>query len=44
MSIYPKVTEEDLNKSAKISEQQKTQRAIKTKNRILKHTHDRVFE
>ena len=40
MSIYPNVTKEDLNNLSKLAEQQKTQRAIKIKNRILKQTHD----
>ena len=34
MSIYSNVTEQDL------AEQQKNQRALKIKNRILKQTHD----
>ena len=40
MSIYSNVTEEDLNNLHKLAEQQKEQRALKIKNRILKQTHD----
>ena len=40
MSIYSKVTEQDLNNLRKLAEQQKNQRALKIKNRILKQTHD----
>ena len=40
MSIYSNVTEQDLNNLRKLAEQQKNQRAIKIKNRILKQTHD----
>ena len=40
MSIYSNVTEQDLINLRKIAEQQKDQRALKTKNRILKQTHD----
>ena len=40
MSIYSKVTEQDLNNLRKLAEQQKNQRAEKIKNRILKQTHD----
>ena len=40
MSIYPNVTQEDLNKLSELAEQQKEQRANKIKNRILKQTHD----
>ena len=40
MSIYSNVTEEDLSNLRKLAEQQKEQRAIKFKNRILKQTHD----
>ena len=40
MSIYPNVTQEDLNKLSQLAEQQKEQRATKIKNRILKQTHD----
>ena len=41
MSIYSNVTEEDLINLRKLAEQQKEQRAIKIKNRILKQTHDK---
>ena len=40
MSIYSKVTEQDLINPRKLAEQQKNQRAEKIKNRILKQTHD----
>ena len=40
MSIYSNVTEQDLINLRKLAEQQKEQRALKTKNRILKETHD----
>ena len=40
MSIYSNVTEADLNNLRKLAEQQKNQRALKIKNRILKQTHD----
>ena len=40
MSIYSNVTEQDLINLHKLAEQQKNQRAEKTKNRILKQTHD----
>ena len=40
MSIYSNVTEEDLEKLRKLSDQQTNQRAEKIKNRILKQTHD----
>ena len=40
MSIYPNVTEQDMNNLRKLAEQQKNQRALKIKNRILKQTHD----
>ena len=40
MSIYSNVTEKDLNNLRKLSEQQKNERALKIKNRILKQTHD----
>ena len=38
MSIYSDVTEEDLINLKKLAEQQKEQRAIEIKNRILKQT------
>ena len=40
MSIYSNVTEQDLNKLRKLADQQKEQRTLKIKNRILKQTHD----
>ena len=40
MSIYSNVTEQDLDNLRKIAEQQKNQRALKIKKRILKQTHD----
>ena len=40
MSIYSNVTEEDLENLRQLANQQKNQRALKMKNRILKQTHD----
>ena len=40
MSIYSNVTEQDMINLRKVAEQQKEQRALKIKNRILKQTHD----
>ena len=40
MSTYSNVTEKDLDNLRKLAEQQKNERAIKYKNRILKQTHD----
>ena len=40
MSIYSNVTEQDLINLRKLAEQQKEQRALEIKNRILKQTHD----
>ena len=40
MSIYSNITEKDLINLRKLAEQQKSQRALKIKNRILKQTHD----
>ena len=40
MSIYSNVTEQDLINLRKLAEQQKEQRALKVKNKILKQTHD----
>ena len=40
MSIYSNVTEEDMINLRKLAHQQKEQRALKIKNRILKQTHD----
>ena len=43
MSIYSNVTEQDLYNLRKLAEQQKEQRALKNKYRILKQTHDIKF-
>ena len=40
MSIYSNVTEQDLITLRSLAEQQKEQRALKYKDRILKQTHD----
>ena len=40
MSIYSNVTEQDMINLRKLAEQQKSQRALKIKNRILKQTND----
>ena len=40
MSIYSNVTEQHLDNLRKLAQQQKEQRAIKIKKRILKQTHD----
>ena len=40
MSIYPNAPEQDLINLRKLAEQQKSQRAPKIENRILKQTHD----
>ena len=40
MSFYSNVTEQDMINLRKLSDQQKEQRALKIKNRILKQTHD----
>ena len=40
MSIYSNVTEQDLINLHKLAEEQKEQRALKIKKRILKQTHD----
>ena len=40
MSIYSNVTEQDLINLRKLAAQQKEQRALKIKKRILKQTHD----
>ena len=40
MSIYSNVTKQDMINLRKLAEQQKEQRALKIKNRILKQTHD----
>ena len=41
MSIYSNVTEQDLDNLRKLAQQQKEQRSVKIKNRILKQTHDK---
>ena len=41
MSIYSNVTEQDLINLCKLAEQQKNQRALKIKNRIIEKTHDK---
>ena len=40
MSIYSNITEKDLENLRKLAEQEKEQRALKIKNRIIKQTHD----
>ena len=40
MSIYSNVREQDLINLRKLAEQQKNERALKNKNKILKQTHD----
>ena len=40
MSIYSNVTEKDLEKLRKLAKQQKNEKALEIKNRILKQTHD----
>ena len=40
MNIYSNVTEQDLDNLRELAQQQKNQRALKIKNRILKQTHD----
>ena len=40
MSIYSNVTEQDLINLRKLAEQQKNQRALKIKYKILKQIHD----
>ena len=40
MSIYSNVTEQDLDNLRKLAQQQKNQKDLKIKNRILKQTHD----
>ena len=40
MSVYSNVTEQDLIILRKLPEQQKNQRALRFKSRILKQTHD----
>ena len=41
MSLYPIVTEGDMNISAKLFEQEQNQRAIQVKFSISKQTHDK---
>ena len=41
MSIYSNVTEQDLINLRKLAEQQKNERALKIRNKILKQTHDK---
>ena len=41
MIIYPNVTEQGLINLLKLADQQKNQRALKIKNRILKQTRDK---
>ena len=40
MSIYSNVSQKDLDNLRKLADQQKEQRALKIRNRILKQTHD----
>ena len=40
MKIYSIVTEQDLIKLRQLADEQKSQRALKIENRILKRTHD----
>ncbi len=40
MSIYSNVTEQDIVNLRKLAEQQKNQREVKIKSRILKQSHD----
>ena len=40
MSIYSNVTEKDFDNLRKLAEQQKEQRALKIRNKMLKQTHD----
>ena len=44
MSIYSNVTEQDLINLRKLADQQKEQRDLKFRNRILKQTHDVKLE
>ena len=44
MSSHPNVTKEEMINLAKLAEQQKTQRTIKTKNKILEQTHDKKLD
>ena len=40
MSIYSNITEQDMINLRKLADQQKNERALKIKNRVLKQTHD----
>ena len=40
MSIYSDITEQDLINLRKLAEQQKNQRALENKNRILRQTYN----
>ena len=40
MSVYRKVTKQDLNKLRKLSDQQKEERALKIRKKILRQTHN----
>ena len=40
MSIYPKITKEDMNNLSKLADHEKEQKASKIKTRVLKQTHD----
>ena len=42
MSFYPNVTEQEVINLSKLAEQQKNQRRIKNKKRILKQTHRKI--
>ena len=44
MSIYSNVTAQDSIKLRELEEQQKDERALKIKNRILKQTHVKLEE
>ena len=43
MNNYTNVTEQDLNNSGNLEDQQKNQKATEIKNRLLKQTHDKKF-
>ena len=44
MSSHPNVTKEEMINLAKLAEQQKTQRTIKTKNKTLEQTQDKKLD
>ena len=44
MSFHSNVTEKDLDNLRKLATQQKNERALKIKNRILKQTHIKLAE